>query len=148
MTITNPIGTTRTPTRPTTGPIIALTGALAGTLAVAAVLQPQVAREALVPMAAEPDLPVRRRGRADRLAAADVAAAILPTGTPPACSPSSASAYRRRSSPSRWCSSSPARILPLRRPAGRLRISGCSRGASPFPNLDRSSRIAWTSTSS
>lgn len=53
MTITNPIGTTRTPAaRPTTGPLIALTSALAGTLAVAAVLQPQVAREALVPMAA------------------------------------------------------------------------------------------------
>lgn len=53
MTITNPIATIRTPTaRPTTGPVIALTGALAGTLAVAAVLQPQVAREALVPLAA------------------------------------------------------------------------------------------------
>jgi hypothetical protein len=52
MTITNPIGTTRTPTRPTTGPIVALTGALAGTLAVAAMLQPSVAREALVPLAA------------------------------------------------------------------------------------------------
>jgi len=52
MTITNPIGTTRTSTRPTTGPVITLTGALAGTLAVAAMLQPQVAREALVPMAA------------------------------------------------------------------------------------------------
>jgi ABC-type Fe3+-siderophore transport system permease subunit len=53
MTITNPIGTTRTSiARPTTGPTIALTSALAGTLAVAAVLQPQVAPEALVPMAA------------------------------------------------------------------------------------------------
>src|SRR5690242_8959729 len=53
MTITNPIGTLRTPTAGmTTGPVIALTGALAGTLAVAAVLQPQVAREALVPLAA------------------------------------------------------------------------------------------------
>jgi hypothetical protein len=52
MTITNPIGTTRTTTRPATGPIIVLTAALAGTLAVAAVLQPQIAREALLPMAA------------------------------------------------------------------------------------------------
>jgi hypothetical protein len=53
MTITNPIGTSRTPiARPTTGPVIVLIGALAGTLAVAAVLQPSVAREALVPMAA------------------------------------------------------------------------------------------------
>lgn len=52
MTITNPIGTTRIPAARSTGPVIALTGALAGTLAVAATLQPQVAREALVPMAA------------------------------------------------------------------------------------------------
>jgi hypothetical protein len=52
MTITNPIEHVRTPTaRPTSGPILATTGALAGTLAVAAVLQPSIAREALVPMA-------------------------------------------------------------------------------------------------
>ena len=52
MTITNPIPNTATPVfRSGTGPVIALTGALAGTLAVAAVLQPTIAREALVPTA-------------------------------------------------------------------------------------------------
>ncbi|WP_068016517.1 hypothetical protein [Rhodoplanes sp. Z2-YC6860] len=52
MTITNPIPNTATPMfRSATGPVIALTGALAGTLAVAATLQPSIAREALVPTA-------------------------------------------------------------------------------------------------
>jgi hypothetical protein len=53
MTITNPIRNTAAPVaRAGTGPVIALTGALAGTLAVAAALQPSMAREALAPMAA------------------------------------------------------------------------------------------------
>ena len=50
MTITNPISGLRTPpSRTTTGPTIALTGALAAALGFAAVLQPSLAREALVP---------------------------------------------------------------------------------------------------
>ena len=53
MTITNPIGNLRTAAdRPATGPVLALTGALAATLAAAAMLQPSIAREALVPAAA------------------------------------------------------------------------------------------------
>jgi len=53
MTITNPIGNVRTAAaRPASGPILLLTGALAATLAAAAVLQPSIAREALVPVAA------------------------------------------------------------------------------------------------
>jgi drug/metabolite transporter (DMT)-like permease len=53
MSITNPIGNLQTSgVRPTTGPVLALTGALAATLAAAAVLQPSIAREALVPAAA------------------------------------------------------------------------------------------------
>jgi len=53
MTITNPIGNLRAAAaRPTTGPVLALAGALAATLATAAVLQPSIAREALVPAAA------------------------------------------------------------------------------------------------
>src|SRR5436190_160487 len=53
MTIPNPIGNVRTAAaRPASGPILVLTGALAATLAAAAVLQPSIAREALVPVAA------------------------------------------------------------------------------------------------
>ena len=53
MTITDPIGNLRTAAaRPATGPVLALAGALAATLAAAAVLQPSLAREALVPAAA------------------------------------------------------------------------------------------------
>src|SRR5262245_50686767 len=50
MTIINPIGGVRTPpARITTGPTIALTGALAAALAFAAVLQPSLSPEALLP---------------------------------------------------------------------------------------------------
>jgi hypothetical protein len=52
MTITNPVEHARSPMAPNAGPVIALTGALAGTLGVAAVLEPSIARQALVPMAA------------------------------------------------------------------------------------------------
>jgi len=52
MTIMNPLGIARNPAvQPTTGPVLALAGALAGTLAIAAVLQPSIAREALAPLA-------------------------------------------------------------------------------------------------
>jgi drug/metabolite transporter (DMT)-like permease len=51
MTITNPIGGLGTPpARSTTGPTIALTGALAAAVVFAAVMQPSLAREALVPL--------------------------------------------------------------------------------------------------
>jgi len=50
MTITNPIGNLRiSADGPATGPALALTGALAATVAAAAMLQPQIAREALAP---------------------------------------------------------------------------------------------------
>jgi len=50
MTITNPIGGLwPPPTRPTTGPTIALTGALAAAAVFAAMLQPSLPHEALVP---------------------------------------------------------------------------------------------------
>ena len=53
MTITNSIEHLRTvATRPATGPVLVLAGALAATLTAAAVWQPSVAREALVPAAA------------------------------------------------------------------------------------------------
>jgi uncharacterized membrane protein YgdD (TMEM256/DUF423 family) len=53
MTITNRIWNTTAPAAwPTTGPVIALTGALAATLAAVAVMQSSIAREALEPMAA------------------------------------------------------------------------------------------------
>mgnify|MGYP006867814564 CR=1 FL=1 len=53
MSIINPIRNTTVPAaRPTTGPVIALTGALVATFAVAAALQPSIAREALAPLAA------------------------------------------------------------------------------------------------
>jgi drug/metabolite transporter (DMT)-like permease len=53
MTITNPISNSRTSTaRPTTGPVLALAGALAATLTAAAMLQPSIPREAWVPAAA------------------------------------------------------------------------------------------------
>lgn len=53
MTITNPIGTVRTATdRTATGPVLALTGAVAATLVAASMLQPSIAREALAPAAA------------------------------------------------------------------------------------------------
>jgi len=53
MTITNPAGSLRTPEgRATTGPTIALTGALAVALVFAAVFQPSLPREALVPLTA------------------------------------------------------------------------------------------------
>ena len=53
MTITNPIRHTTAPAESfAAGPVIALIGALAGTLAVAAALQPSTAREALAPTAA------------------------------------------------------------------------------------------------
>jgi CHASE2 domain-containing sensor protein len=53
VTIANPIGNLRTPAaRPTPGPGVALTGGLAATVIAAAMLQPSLAPEALVPAAA------------------------------------------------------------------------------------------------
>jgi drug/metabolite transporter (DMT)-like permease len=53
MTITNHTGNLRTAAaRPATGPVLVLAGALAATLTAAAVWQPSIAREAVVPAAA------------------------------------------------------------------------------------------------
>jgi hypothetical protein len=50
MTITNPLGSSQVrAASPSTGPVVALTAALAGAVIFAAVLQPSLAREALVP---------------------------------------------------------------------------------------------------
>jgi hypothetical protein len=50
MSITNPIGTSRSHiTRSTSGPVLALTGALAASLVFAAAMQPWAARETLMP---------------------------------------------------------------------------------------------------
>jgi hypothetical protein len=52
MTIIHPAGTPRTHShRPSTGPAIAVTAALAGTLAFAAAVQPSLSRDALLPAA-------------------------------------------------------------------------------------------------